>query len=73
MEWEIILSSEVIAAIIAAIVSGYISRKELLDSLDTKSGWRRDIFLVAAKTYLSTDDIYLILAALKFKPHKEAM
>lgn len=59
MEWEIILSSAVIAAIIAAIVSGYISRKELLDSLDNKSGWRRDILLVAAKTYLSTDDIYI--------------
>lgn len=59
------------AAIVSSMVTVFINRKVLLDSLDSKSGWRKEIFKVASKTFLTTDDVYLLLAALRYKPHEE--
>lgn len=47
-----------------------IKRKELLDNLDSKSEWRKNLYDVASKTYIDTDDVYRVLASLRYFPHK---
>src|SRR5699024_4530058 len=55
---------------VAASVALLNGRRSLQDSLDTKSGWRKEIFNVASKTHITTDYVYLLLAALRYEPHK---
>lgn len=45
-------------------------RKELLDNLDSKSEWRKQLYDVASKTFLTTDDVYRVLASLRYFPHE---
>ena len=67
-----------ILAAIIAVVGVYltikhnneIKKKELLDNLDSKSEWRKNLYDVASKTYLDTDDVYRVLASLRYFPHK---
>lgn len=61
----------IVSALVAAIVALLNNRRSLQDSLDSKSGWRKELFKVASKTFLTTDDIYLILAALRYQPKVE--
>lgn len=67
---SIILGPAVTAALVSSIVTLFNNRKGLQDSLDSKSGWRKELFKVASKTFLTTDDVYLVLAALRYNPHK---
>ena len=46
-----------------------LKNKELLNDLDQKSEWRKELMNVASKTFLTTDDIYRVLASLRFQPH----
>lgn len=69
--FEIFVGPAIIAAIVSSLVAIFNSRRALQDSLDSKSGWRKEIFKVASKTFLSTDDIYLVLAAIRFIPHQD--
>ncbi|MCJ1748916.1 hypothetical protein MT416_06305 [Mammaliicoccus sciuri] len=68
----------IVAALIAVIgVSNTIKssdenkRKELLDNLDSKSEWRKQLYNVASKTFIDTDDVYRVLASLRYFPHEE--
>lgn len=45
-----------------------LKNKELLNDLDQKSEWRKELMNVASKTFLTTDDIYRVLASLRFVP-----
>ncbi|MBF0753489.1 hypothetical protein E4T89_04315 [Jeotgalicoccus nanhaiensis] len=65
-----ILGPAVTAVLVSSIVTLFNNRKGLQDSLDSKSGWRKELFKVASKTFLTTDDVYLVLAALRYSPHK---
>lgn len=46
-------------------------RKELLDNLDSKSEWRKQLYNVASKTFIDTDDVFRVLASLRYFPHEE--
>ncbi|MGW9778625.1 hypothetical protein [Staphylococcus hominis] len=48
-----------------------IKNKELLNDLDQKSEWRKELMQVASKTFLTTNDIYRVLASLRFQPHTD--
>lgn len=67
---SLILGPAVTAALVSSIVTLFNSRKGLQDSLDSKSGWRKELFKVASRTFLTTDDVYLVLAALRYNPHR---
>lgn len=69
----------ILAAIIAVVgvmvtikSNSKLKEKELLDSLDSKSGWRKQLFDIASKTYMTTDDIFRILSSLRYKPKTES-
>lgn len=70
MENELITGAA-IATLVAGVITLFNGNKQIRDSLDSKSGWRKDIFNVASKTFITTDDVYLILAALRFLPHEK--
>lgn len=42
--------------------------RDLLDNLDSKSEWRKQLYDVASKTFLTTDDVYRVLASLRYLP-----
>ncbi|MCJ1780369.1 hypothetical protein [Mammaliicoccus sciuri] len=44
-------------------------KKELLDNLDSKSEWRKQLYDVASKTFIDTDDVFRVLASLRYFPH----
>ena len=48
-----------------------IKNKELLNELDQKSEWRKELMDIASKINISTKDIYRILASLRFIPKGE--
>lgn len=45
-----------------------LKNKELLNSLDQKSEWRKELMNIAAKPSISTKDVYRVLASLRFLP-----
>lgn len=72
MEFSYLLSGfigAIIASVLAAGIALYTSKNSLRDSLDTKSGWREDLFNTAAKTIITVDDVYLLKAALRLSKH----
>ena len=48
-----------------------LKNKELLNSLDQKSEWRKELMNIASQTFMTTDDLYRVLASLRFQPHKD--
>ena len=58
-----------ITAFITAFITLYIARRiTLSDNLDSKSGWRKELFEVASKANPTMDDVYRIRAALRYYP-----
>ena len=47
-----------------------LKNQELLNSLDQKSEWRKELMNIASKTFLTTDDIYRVLASLRYLPKR---
>ena len=45
-----------------------LKNKELLNELDQKSEWRKELMNVASKPILQIEDVYRILASLRFLP-----
>ena len=45
-----------------------LKNKELLNSLDQKSEWRKELMNIAAKPVMQLEDVYRILASLRFLP-----
>lgn len=62
-------------ALISALLSFQSSRKQLLDSLDSKSGWRKEIYDIASKKEIFLEDIYRLRSSLrltiKTEKHRE--
>ena len=48
-----------------------LKNKELLNSLDQKSEWRKELMNIAAKPVMQLEDVYRILASLRFLPKDE--
>ncbi|MDS3947465.1 hypothetical protein [Staphylococcus epidermidis] len=46
-----------------------LKNRELLNELDQKSEWRKELMNIASKTFMTTDDIYRVLASLRYQPH----
>lgn len=62
----------VIAALVAAFVAYLVSNRDLSDSLDSKSEWRKKLFEVASTYELTLDHAQTVRAALRFlPPHNE--
>lgn len=80
--WEIIInnnSNNVLGSIITGLFTFFtgliaivVVRKQLRDSLDSKSGWRQELFKVSSKSRLLSDDVYILYTVLRFRPHDEA-
>ncbi|MEB6120532.1 hypothetical protein MXM80_10710 [Mammaliicoccus sciuri] len=71
-------SATIFAATIAVVgvsftiwASNKNKKKELLDNLDSKSEWRKQLYDVASKTFIDTDDVFRVLASLRYFPHKK--
>ena len=45
-----------------------LKNRELLNDLDQKSEWRKELMNVSSKTFMTTDDIYRVLASLRYLP-----
>lgn len=45
-----------------------LKNQELLNSLDQKSEWRKELMIIAAKPIIELEDIFRILASLRFLP-----
>lgn len=85
LKWSLLKSSNdyftgtaTILAAIVAVIGVYLTikhnnetkKKELLDNLDSKSEWRKQLYDVASKTFLTTDDVYRVLASIRYLPKK---
>ena len=57
-----------IGVVITIINNQYLKNKELLNSLDQKSEWRKELMNIAAKPVMQLEDVYRILASLRFLP-----
>lgn len=61
--------NKIIGPFITAFITLYIARRiTLSDNLDSKSGWRKELFEVASKANPTIDDVYRIRAALRYYP-----
>lgn len=60
-----------IGVVITIINNQYLKNKELLNSLDQKSEWRKELMNIAAKPVMELEDIFRILASLRFLPKDE--
>lgn len=49
-----------------------LKNKELLNELDQKSEWRKELMNIAAKPAMELEDVYRILASLRFLPKDES-
>ncbi|MCH4379947.1 hypothetical protein [Staphylococcus haemolyticus] len=68
----------IISAVIAIIGvhftinnSRKLKNQELLNELDQKSEWRKELMNIAARPSISTKDVYRVLASLRFLPKTE--
>lgn len=61
------------AACIAACIATKSIKKQLKDNLDSKSGWRRDLFKLSSKRHIFLKDIYILRSTLRFKPKSVLM
>lgn len=66
-----LLTGAAIATLVAGIITFINNNKQIKDSLDSKSGWRKELFNVSSKTFVTTDEAYLILSALRYMPHDD--
>lgn len=50
-----------------------LKNQELLNDLDQKSEWRKELMNIASQTFMTTDDLYRVLASLRFQPHNDTL
>lgn len=69
--------NEILAAFIGAVVAAFItylvSNRDLSDSLDSKSEWRKKLFEVASTYELTLDHAQTVRATLRFLPQDKAV
>ncbi|WP_304949283.1 hypothetical protein [Streptococcus sinensis] len=62
-----------IGAVLAAFVTYLVSNRDLSDSLDSKSEWRKKLFEVASTYELTLDHAQTVRATLRFLPQDKAV
>lgn len=62
-----------IGAVVAAFVTYLVSNRDLSDSLDSKSEWRKKLFEVASTYELTLDHAQTVRATLRFLPQDKAV
>lgn len=69
----ITFKSFLVPTVIASLVAIYFTNKrhkqDLLDKLDSKSGWRKELFELSFKSQYTIDDAYKLLSFIRFQPH----
>ncbi|MEG0293757.1 hypothetical protein [Enterococcus sp.] len=63
----------VIVSLIALLGTMFSNKKQLNDSLDSKSGWRKELFDVASKEEISIGDLQRIRSALRIFKHNHRL
>lgn len=58
--------------IITFIVTSYFNKRKLVDSLDTKSGWREKLFDTAATEVITKKEIHIIRTTLRYKAKEDS-
>lgn len=65
--------SSIISAILAAVLSNHYAnqrhKQDMLDKLDSKSGWRKELFELSFKSEYTVDDAFKFLSFIRFKTH----
>ena len=62
----------ILVAIMSALLTFYLAnRLTLNDSMDSKSGWRKELMDIAFKDEITLADIYRIRASVRYYPHLE--
>lgn len=60
----------ILVAIMSALLTFYLAnRLTLNDSMDSKSGWRKELMNIASKDEITLADIYRIRASVRYYPH----
>ena len=60
----------ILVAIMSALLTFYLAnRLTLNDSMDSKSGWRKELMDIASKDEITLADIYRIRASVRYYPH----
>lgn len=67
------LVSAVIGALMTIKSQEKIAKKQLKDSLDSKSEWRKKLYDTASKADIDLNDIYRLRASLRYKPNNSAI
>ena len=68
------LSSPIVSLFIGLLVYRYTTnnnRRQLIDSLDSKSEWRKSLFMLAHKQKIKPKDIHILRATLRFNYKRE--
>lgn len=65
-----VILSGLIGAILGGLISFRSNKENLNDSLDSKSGWRKQLFDIASKNEIVLDDVYRVRASLRYDKHK---
>lgn len=65
--------SAFIGAVVAAFITYLVSNRDLSDSLDSKSEWRKKLFEVASTYELTLDHAQTVRATLRFLPQDKAV
>lgn len=66
------MMANVIGTIVGALLAFYLAnRLTLNDSMDSKSGWRKELMDIASKDEITLADIYRIRASVRYYPHLE--
>lgn len=64
----------ILVAIMSALLTFYLAnRLALNDSMDSKSGWRKELMDIASKDEITLADIYRIRASVRYYPHLESI
>ena len=58
--------------ILTFIVTSYFNRRKLVDSLDTKSGWREKLFDTAAAEVITKKEIHILRTTLRYKAKEKS-
>ncbi|MDQ8644361.1 hypothetical protein RG601_04835 [Enterococcus sp. FR169] len=67
---EVAIFSGIIGAIVGGSVSLISTNVQKMNTLDSKSEWRKKLLELASKDMMTLDDVYLLRATLRFDKHK---
>lgn len=67
---EVAIFSGIIGAIVGGSVSLISTNVQKMNTLDSKSEWRKKLLELASKDMMTLDDVYLLRATLRFNKHE---